>query len=73
MDDDLNVSMALASLFDFVRDINNLLDANAVSKQEATTSLRVPSQAFRQGSRGRRRNQKRSDIAQRSAGTHRET
>jgi cysteinyl-tRNA synthetase len=35
MDDDLNVSVALASLFDFVRDINNLLDANAVSKQEA--------------------------------------
>jgi cysteinyl-tRNA synthetase len=36
MDDDLNVSIALASLFDFVRDINNLLDANAVSKEEAT-------------------------------------
>jgi cysteinyl-tRNA synthetase len=36
MDDDLNVSVALASLFDFVRDINNLLDANAISKQEAT-------------------------------------
>jgi cysteinyl-tRNA synthetase len=36
MDDDLNVSMGLASLFDFVRDINNLLDANAVNKQEAT-------------------------------------
>ena len=27
--------MALASLFDFVREINNLLDANTVSKQEA--------------------------------------
>jgi cysteinyl-tRNA synthetase len=35
MDDDLNVSVALASLFDFIRDINNLLDANKVSKQEA--------------------------------------
>jgi cysteinyl-tRNA synthetase len=35
MDDDLNVSVALASLFDFVRDINNLLDANALSKAEA--------------------------------------
>jgi cysteinyl-tRNA synthetase len=36
MDDDLNVGIGLASLFDFVRDINNLLDANAISKQEAT-------------------------------------
>jgi cysteinyl-tRNA synthetase len=35
MDDDLNVSVALASLFDFVRDVNNLLDADTVSKQEA--------------------------------------
>jgi cysteinyl-tRNA synthetase len=35
MDDDLNVSVALAALFDFVRDVNNLLDANAVSKAEA--------------------------------------
>ncbi|MCJ7762940.1 cysteine--tRNA ligase, partial [Candidatus Bathyarchaeota archaeon] len=35
MDDDLNVSVALAVLFDFVRDVNNLLDANAVSKAEA--------------------------------------
>jgi cysteinyl-tRNA synthetase len=35
MDDDLNVSVALASLFDFVRDINNLLDANPLSKDEA--------------------------------------
>jgi cysteinyl-tRNA synthetase len=37
MDDDLNVSVALASLFDFVRDINNLLDANALSEAEAAT------------------------------------
>jgi cysteinyl-tRNA synthetase len=35
MDDDLNISVALAALFDFVRDINNLLDANALSKEEA--------------------------------------
>jgi cysteinyl-tRNA synthetase len=35
MDDDLNVSVALAALFDFVRDVNNLLDANAVSRSEA--------------------------------------
>jgi cysteinyl-tRNA synthetase len=35
MDDDLNVSVALASLFDFVRDINNMLDSNALSKEEA--------------------------------------
>jgi cysteinyl-tRNA synthetase len=35
MDDDLNVSVALASLFDFVRDLNNLLDADTISKQEA--------------------------------------
>ncbi|MCW4044342.1 MAG: cysteine--tRNA ligase [Candidatus Bathyarchaeota archaeon] len=35
MDDDLNISVALAALFDFVRDVNNLLDANAVSRAEA--------------------------------------
>lgn len=35
MDDDLNIGIALASLFDFVREINNLLDANMVSKGEA--------------------------------------
>jgi cysteinyl-tRNA synthetase len=35
MDDDLNVSVALAALFDFVREANNLLDANEVSKSEA--------------------------------------
>ena len=35
MDDDLNIGIALASLFDFVREINNLLDANLVSKNEA--------------------------------------
>jgi cysteinyl-tRNA synthetase len=35
MDDDLNISVALAALFDFVRDVNNVLDANALSKEEA--------------------------------------
>src|SRR5659263_89576 len=35
MDDDLNMGIALASLFDFVREINNLLDSNIVSKGEA--------------------------------------
>ena len=35
MDDDLNIGIALASLFDFVREINNLLDANTISKAEA--------------------------------------
>ena len=38
LNDDLNISIALASLFDFVRDINNLLDANALSKEEARKS-----------------------------------
>ncbi len=35
MDDDLNISVALAALFDFVREVNNLLDANLVSKEDA--------------------------------------
>ncbi len=35
MDDDLNISIALAALFDFVREINNLLDANGLSRGEA--------------------------------------
>jgi len=35
LDDDLNIGIALASLFDFVRDINSLLDANLVSKEQA--------------------------------------
>ncbi len=35
MDDDLNISIALAALFDFVREINNLLDSGLVSKNEA--------------------------------------
>jgi len=35
MDDDLNISVALAALFDFVREINNLLDNNVLSREEA--------------------------------------
>jgi cysteinyl-tRNA synthetase len=35
MDDDLNISVALAALFDFVRDVNNLLDADVFSRDEA--------------------------------------
>jgi cysteinyl-tRNA synthetase len=35
LDDDLDIGIALASLFDFVREINNLLDAGMVSKTEA--------------------------------------
>ena len=36
MDEDLDIGTALASLFDFVREINNLLDANMMSKFEAS-------------------------------------
>jgi cysteinyl-tRNA synthetase len=39
MDDDLNISVALAALFDFVRDVNNLLDVDAVSSDEAKEVL----------------------------------
>jgi cysteinyl-tRNA synthetase len=35
MDDDLNVSVALGALFDFVHEVNALLDAGVVSKGEA--------------------------------------
>jgi cysteinyl-tRNA synthetase len=35
MNDDLNVSVALAALFDFVRDVNNLMDSGNLSKSEA--------------------------------------
>ncbi len=35
MDDDLNISLALAALFDFVRENNNLLDDSMLSKKEA--------------------------------------
>jgi len=35
MDDDLNISVALAALFDFVRDVNKLMDENKLSRKEA--------------------------------------
>ena len=35
MDDDLNISLALAALFDFVREVNKLMDDNMLSKGEA--------------------------------------
>ncbi|MEM3459145.1 MAG: cysteine--tRNA ligase [Candidatus Bathyarchaeia archaeon] len=35
MDDDLNISVALAALFDFVREVNKLMDNNLLSKKEA--------------------------------------
>ena len=37
MNDDLNIGVALAALFDFVRDINALLDADRIKRQEAET------------------------------------
>jgi len=35
MDDDLNISEALAVIFDFVRDVNKLTDTNRISKKNA--------------------------------------
>jgi cysteinyl-tRNA synthetase len=35
MDDDLNISVALGFLFDFVRDVNNLIDEGALAKGQA--------------------------------------
>jgi cysteinyl-tRNA synthetase len=35
MDDDLNIGIALAALFDFVRDVNILVDGSLLSKEEA--------------------------------------
>ena len=35
MDDDLSISVALAPLFDFVRDANKLMDDNMLSREEA--------------------------------------
>jgi cysteinyl-tRNA synthetase len=34
MDDDLNISVALSALFDFVHDMNVLLDSNIISRKE---------------------------------------
>lgn len=41
MDDDLNVSVALAVLFDFVREVNVLLDSGVVSTSEADEVVAV--------------------------------
>ncbi|HTY75713.1 MAG TPA: cysteine--tRNA ligase [Candidatus Nanoarchaeia archaeon] len=41
MNDDLSVSLALASLFDYARDINNMLDIGDLSKGEAEEVLNV--------------------------------
>ena len=35
MDEDLNISVALAALFDFVREVNRLMDENMLSRKEA--------------------------------------
>jgi len=41
MDDDLNIGPALAALFDFVRDVNKLMDDNMLSKEEAKEVYRL--------------------------------
>ncbi len=41
MNDDLNIGVALARLYDFVHEINALLDSNAISKQEANNVLEL--------------------------------
>jgi cysteinyl-tRNA synthetase len=41
MDDDLNISVALASLFEFVREVNNLLDKNAITKDEGKKIIQL--------------------------------
>jgi len=38
LDDDLNVSPALAAVFDLVRDLNRRLDAGSLSSEDATTA-----------------------------------
>jgi cysteinyl-tRNA synthetase len=40
-DDDLNISVALAALFDFVREVNKLMDDNTLSKGEAEEVYRL--------------------------------
>jgi len=37
MGDDLNISVALAAIFDFVREVNNLIDRNIVTAEEGKT------------------------------------
>lgn len=44
MDDDLNISVALAALFEFVRECNNLLNENGLSKDEARKIRRLMSE-----------------------------
>src|SRR5690606_37595617 len=39
--DDLNISVALASVFEFVREINGLADANHVGQEEAEKVLEL--------------------------------
>ncbi len=39
LDDDLNISAALASLFDLVRDLNRRIDARSLSSADAATAL----------------------------------
>jgi len=41
MDDDLNIAVALASVFDFVRDVNKKLDADAVGEAGARAALEL--------------------------------
>jgi len=41
MNDDLNVGVAVAKLFDFLREVNALLDANAVSRREADSVIEM--------------------------------
>ena len=41
LDDDLNISAALAALFDLVRDLNRRIDARSLSTEDATSVLRV--------------------------------
>ena len=41
LDDDLNISAALAALFDLVRDLNRRIDARRLSTEDATSVLRV--------------------------------
>lgn len=39
LEDDLNISLALAALFDFVRDINSLIDQNRLGLNDAKSTL----------------------------------
>jgi cysteinyl-tRNA synthetase len=41
MDDDLNIGNALAALFNFIREVNKLMDENLLSKEEALEVYRL--------------------------------